>query len=228
MIADAEIIDRLWSLPDNAARFLRQSVSPRGVFTTDVHTGVLDLLLRSTPRRGEAFVVFQLLSPHLPGNYDLSADTVADVLDLMDRFEVSDVECHRAFGPNWRPVVTHALEVSEQIDDTGSARFDLGADSHRRLGAWAHARDVAVETGRLDQWYRSQAAAWEPRFGNIAAPRPENLITPEEAATIRDAAAALSVGDLVGSSFTPAHFETLVSPWRQATRRQLRLVGSAG
>ncbi|GAB92975.1 hypothetical protein [Gordonia rhizosphera] len=224
MIADAEMIDRLWSLPGNAARFLRQSTSPRGVFITDVHTGVLDLLLRSTPRRGEAFVVFQLLSPHLPGSYDLRPDTVADVLDLLDRFEISDVECHRAFGPNWRAVVIHALEVSEQMDDTGSATFDLGADSHRRLGAWAHAREVAAASGRLDQWYRSQAAAWEPRFGNLAAPRPEDLITPEAVATIRDAAAALSVGDLVGSSFTPAHFETLIAPWRHATRHQLRLV----
>lgn len=219
MIPDADVIDRLWPLPGAAAELLRRSLAPRRSLDPDVHTGVLDLLLRCTPRRGEAFVVFQLLSPVLPGSYAPTADTVDEIIDALTRFEVSDVGCHRAFGPNWREVVDHAFDVAECVDDNGTTTAPVATDSHRRFGAWVHARETASDAGRLDHWYRAQAAAWEPRFSYLTSPRNEDPIALEVVVAIRDVAAALSIADLVGQDgFTREHFDTLVAPWQALLR----------
>ncbi|MGV9711863.1 hypothetical protein ACWDTI_14505 [Gordonia sp. NPDC003424] len=215
MIADATVIDRLSPLSGAAAELLLESPNPQRALGPDVHTGVLDILLRCAPCRGEAFVVFELLSSLLPGSYDPGPDTVDDVVDTLGRFEVSDVVCHRAFGPNWRAVIAHAYAVSECIDDNGATTASIATDSHRRFGAWVHARETASEAGRLDHWYRAQGAAWAPRFGQLASAPGSDHISLEVIVAIRDVAAALAIADLVGrDGFTEDHFETLVAPGR--------------
>ncbi|MFW0795840.1 hypothetical protein AAFP30_18660 [Gordonia sp. CPCC 205515] len=221
---DAKIIDLLWPLPETAADLLRTSPNPQQVFRPDVHGGVLDLLLRATPHRGHAFVVFQLLSPRLPGCHDPSPDTVAEVVALLEQFEVSEVALHGTFGRNWRAVVTHAFDVADRVDDNGVPSTPLATDSHRRFGAWVHAREAAAEHDRLDQWYRAQAAAWEPRFGYLTGTAGHDPMTLEPVVTVRDAAAALSIADLAGRGrFTHEHFATLVEPGRRQSATLITL-----
>ncbi|MBD0322500.1 MAG: hypothetical protein ICV72_03820 [Aldersonia sp.] len=220
MTIDTTISDRLRLLPARAAEFLRRNPGPQvGMSTAVGRSGLLDVLLQCSPSRGEAFVAYHLISPLLPDHLELHPDSTDDILQVLDRLVVSETECFRAFGPNWPGVVTHAIVVADLLHDDRAPRLPSAPDSHRRLGAWLRAREVACDAGRIDQWYRAQAAAWEPRYFDDGALRNHDLPYADLAITVRDVAAALSVADLVGEGeFTQHHFDTLVAPWQQMTR----------
>ena len=220
MNTDIAIVDRLRLLPDGAAAFLRRTPVPeRPSAPAGVRTSLLDVLLQCAPSRGAAFVVHQLISPMLVEDGEINTDTIDDVLRVLDGFVVSDAVCARAFGPNWQAVVEHAFVVGEFLSDDRMAQLPTPSGIHRHLGAWLRAREVACEAGRVDQWYRAQAAAWERGYLDSRTPGADQPPYADIIATVRDFAAALCVSDLVDwHDFTQQHFDTLVAPWQQMTR----------
>jgi hypothetical protein len=220
MNSEIAIVDRLRLLPDGAAAFLRRTPVPeRPSAPAGVRTSLLDVLLQCAPSRGEAFVVHQLISPMLVEDAEINTDTIDDVLRVLDGFVVSDAVCARAFGPSWQAVVEHAFVVGEVLSDDTMAQLPTPSGIHRNLGAWLRAREVACEAGRVDQWYRAQAAAWERSYLASWTLGTDETPYADIVATVRDFAAALCVRDLVGRhDFTHRHFDTLVAPWQQMTR----------
>ncbi|MGW5153026.1 hypothetical protein [Rhodococcus koreensis] len=217
------VTDELRLLPAQAAQFIRRyPVPPRGTYAPELRISILDVFVHCAAVRGDAFVAFQLLRRSgLPGEYYLHVDVVHEALMILDQFEVTEDECTHAFGPNWREVVRHAVEVADILhrDFHSLTRTVSLIGSHRRLSAWIAARDVAWEAGRIKSWYRAQDAAWEREYMDDATVRLDDRLCADTAAAVRDAAAATALSDLVGmGDFTRAHYETLVAPWHRAVK----------
>ncbi|WP_068279681.1 hypothetical protein [Aldersonia kunmingensis] len=220
MNSDTAIAERLQLLPARAATFLRRTPVPeRPTLPAGVRTSLLDILLQCTASRGEAFVVHQLIAPALAEDGEINADTIDEILSVLDSFVVTEAACEVAFGPNWQAVVAHAVIVGEVLQEDRVAQLPTPIGVHRRLGAWLRAREAACETGRVDQWYRAQAAAWERSYLETRTLRTDETPFADIVATVRDVAAALCMRDLVGThGFTQQHFDTLVAPWQHMTR----------
>ncbi|OUS95474.1 hypothetical protein [Rhodococcus sp. NCIMB 12038] len=218
------ITDELRLLPAQAAQVIRRHPVPdRGPSVPDMRLSVLAVLLHCAPLRGEAFVAFQVLQRRgLPGEYFLDPGHVDDAVALLDEIDVSDAECAATFGPNWRSVVGHAVDAASVLHEGFAVpTWTTGVvGSHRRLGAWACARDAACEAGRLESWYRAQDAAWERQYMDDATVRVDERVRSDVATAVRDAAAALAVADLAGTGdLTSAHLDTLLEPWRTGVGR---------
>jgi hypothetical protein len=215
------VTDELRLLPARAAQFVRRyPVPPRGTYAPELRISILGVLIHCAAVRGEAFVAFQLLRRcGLPGDYYLHVDVVDEALMILDQFEVTEDACNHAFGPNWRQVIRHAIDVAEILhsDFHSLTRTESLVGSHRRLSAWIAARGAAWEAGRIKSWYRAQDAAWEREYMDDATVRLDDRLCADTAAAVRDAAAAVALADLVGTAdFTRVHYETLIAPWCRA------------
>ncbi|MFC9554633.1 hypothetical protein ACFTWF_27750 [Rhodococcus sp. NPDC056960] len=217
-MSSADVItDELRLLPARAAQFIRRN-RVREDSAPETGFSVLDVLVHCAPVRGDAFVVFQLLSRRaLPVSGILDGDALDDALAVLDSFAVTEDECEETFGPNWPDVIEHAVDAAAVLHDRfRELRAVSGTvDSRRRLAAWACARDAAWAGGRIKSWYRAQDAAWERCHMDERTLREDERLCADLATAVRDAAAALAVADLVGTDdFTRSHFETLLEPWR--------------
>src|SRR5687768_2917665 len=108
------VTDELRLLPARAAQFVRRyPVPPRGTYAPELRISILGVLIHCAAVRGEAFIAFQLLRRcGLPGDYYLHVDVVDEALMILDQFEVTEDACNHAFGPNWRQVIRHAIDVA--------------------------------------------------------------------------------------------------------------------
>lgn len=118
---------------------------------------------------------------------------------------VHEIPAWRALGPNGEKV--SALIERIQILTSDEINQFNSAWRAARHAAWGVARHAARHAARDAAWDAARDAAWDAghrRVGRGAA---------WDAAW--GAAAALTVGDLVGTAFTQEHFDLLYGPWRE-------------
>ena len=116
---------------------------------------------------------------------------------------VRELPAHEALGPNGEHVVA-LIERYSRLTPEEAERFYAP-----RNAAWYAARNAA--------WYAAWDAAWyAPRDAARNAARDAAWGAAWDAARYAawDAAWALLVRDLIGDTFTQAHYDTLTMPWR--------------
>jgi len=120
---------------------------------------------------------------------------------------VRELPAHEALGPNGEHMVA-LIERCSRLTVEDGERLHAARDAARhaardaaRDAAWKAARDAAREAARHAAWKAARDAArnaaWKAAWD-----------------ATWNAAWALLVRDLIGDTFTQAHYDTLTMPWR--------------